>query len=79
MTCKQCIHHVACNRYESTFQNRNDEPCIAFSDRSLWVKLPSEDYTFTIRGDLVRGIIVANCRAAEEAERALKERESNER
>ena len=40
MTCKQCIHHAACNRYESTFQNRNDEPCIAFSDRSVWVKLP---------------------------------------
>ena len=40
MTCKQCIHHVSCNRYESTFHNRNDEPCIAFSDRSLWVKLP---------------------------------------
>ncbi len=40
MTCKQCIHHIACNRYESTFQNRNDIPCVAFSDRSLWVKLP---------------------------------------
>ena len=74
MTCNDCIHHVVCNRPDPL-----DIGCEDFSDRSLWVKLPSEDYTFTIRGDLVRGIIVANCRAAEEAERALKERESNER
>ena len=28
------------------------------------VVLPTEDYTFKIRGDIVRGIIIANCRAA---------------
>lgn len=69
MTCKDCIHHVVCNRPDPL-----DIGCEDFSDRSAWVKLPSEDYTFTIRGDLARGIIIANCRAAEE-----KEYESNEK
>ena len=37
------------------------------------VVLPSDDYTWTIRGDIVRGIIKANCRAAKkEAEAALR-------
>ena len=35
--------------------------------------LPLDDYTWTIRGDIVRGIIKANCRAAKkEAEAALR-------
>lgn len=55
------------------------EKCENFQDRSLWVKLPSEDYAFTICGDLARGIIIANCRAAEERERALKVCERNEK
>ena len=78
MTCRDCIHFKACDEMARAngvdeFNTMYAEKCEDFSDRSLWVKLPSEDYTFTIRGDLVRGIIVANCRAAEEAER-----ESNE-
>ena len=87
MTCEDCIHRNVC-RYIDCFRTKDsdgekkiiaetnnvEDTCEDFSDRSLWVKLPSEDYTFTIRGDLVRGIIVANCRAAEEAERALVER-----
>lgn len=37
------------------------------------VVLPSDDYTWTIRGDIVRGIIKANCRAAKkEVEAALR-------
>ena len=37
------------------------------------VVLPLDDYTWTIRGDIVRGIIKANCRAAKkEAEAALR-------
>jgi len=40
------------------------------------VVLPSDDYTWQIRGDLFLNIIRANCRAArEEAEAALKKRE----
>lgn len=36
------------------------------------VVLPPDDYTWTIRGDIIRGIIHANCRAAKkEAEAAL--------
>lgn len=35
MTCKDCIHHVACNRPDPL-----DIGCEDFSDRSLWVKLP---------------------------------------
>ena len=43
------------------------------------VVLPSDDYTWTIRGDIVRGIIKANCRAAKkEAEAALR-REQDEK
>ena len=61
------------------FNTMYAEKCEDFSDRSAWVKLPSEDYTFTIRGDLARGIIIANCRAAEERERALKVCERNEK
>lgn len=37
------------------------------------VVLPPDDYAWTIRGDIVRGIIKANCRAAEkEAQAALR-------
>lgn len=92
MTCQDCIHHNVCY-YAGRLKTKDsdgekriiaetnnvEDTCENFSDRSEWVKLPSENYTFTIRGDLARGIIVANCRTAEEAERALKERESNER
>lgn len=35
-------------------------------------KWTDEEYTFTIRGDLAKGIIIANCRAAEEALEAKK-------
>lgn len=76
MNCNDCIHFNAC--YKMAMANNSDEfdamqaeDCENFSERSLWVKLPSEDYIFTIRGDLARGIIIANCRAAEEAKRAL--------
>lgn len=86
MTCRDCIYHKTCcyvNRFRKdsdgekkiiTETNNVEDTCEDFSDRSLWVKLPSEDYTFTIRGDIARGIIIANCRVAEEAERALVER-----
>lgn len=79
MTCKDCIHFKACHEMASAnnvaeFNTLCAEDCGNFSDRSSWVKLPSEGYTFTIRGDLARGIIIANCRAAEE-----KEHESNEK
>lgn len=44
------------------------------------VVLPPDDYTWTIRGDIIRGIIHANCRAAKkEAEAALQgEREEKQ-
>lgn len=35
MTCKDCIHHVVCNRPDPL-----DIGCEDFSDRSAWVKLP---------------------------------------
>lgn len=42
-------------------------------DEGRCVVLPLDDYTWTIRGDIVRGIIKANCRAAKkEAEAALR-------
>ena len=92
MTCQDCIHHNVCY-YAGRLKTKDsdgekriiaetnnvEDTCEDFSDRSAWVKLPSEDYTFTIRGDLARGIIIANCRAAEERERALKVCERNEK
>ena len=43
------------------------------------VVLPLDDYTWTIRGDIVRGIIKANCRAAKkEAEAALRREQDGE-
>ncbi len=33
------------------------------------VILPSEDYTFTVRGDIARELIIANCRAAANSEK----------
>ena len=92
MTCQDCIHHNVCY-YAGRLKTKDsdgekriiaetnnvEDTCENFQDRSAWVKLPSEDYIFTIRGDLARGIIIANCRTAEEKERALKERESNEK
>ncbi len=42
--------------------------------------LPLDDYTWTIRGDIVRGIIKANCRAAKkEAEAALRRDQGKEK
>ena len=44
------------------------------------VVLPLDDYTWTIRGDIVRGIIKANCRAAKkEAEAALRRDQGKEK
>ena len=44
------------------------------------VVLPLDDYTWTIRGDIVRGIIKANCRAAKkEAESALRRDQGKEK
>lgn len=76
MTCKDCLgNYLGYCKFDCSCT----EKCENFQDRSLWVKLPSEDYAFTIRGDLARGIIIANCRAAEERERALKVCERNEK
>lgn len=44
------------------------------------VVLPPDDYTWTIRGDIIRGIIHANCRAAKkEAETALQGEQEEKR
>lgn len=70
MNCKDCLHFKAC--YEMATANNADEfntmfaeKCEDFTNRSEWVHLPSDDYTFRIRGDIAKGIIVANCRNAE--------------
>lgn len=69
MTCKDCLHYEACNYWlnkDAKHLNAFDGfVCEHFKNRSEWVHLPNEEYTFTIRGDLAKGIIIANCRAAE--------------
>ena len=43
------------------------EKCEDFTNRSEWVHLPSDEYTFTVRGDIAKELIISNCRAAEKA------------
>jgi hypothetical protein len=43
------------------------EKCEDFTNRSEWVHLPSDEYPFTVRGDIAKGLIISNCRAAEKA------------
>ena len=51
MTCKDCLgNYLGYCKFDCSCT----EKCENFQDRSLWVKLPSEDYAFTIRGDLNR-------------------------
>ena len=84
MKCKDCLHYEACRDVYNDLADKNyshefDEEdyarisCVNFTDRSEWVHLPDEEYTFTVRGDIALGIIIANCRAAE-AEKALEEK-----
>lgn len=61
MTCKDCLHFNVCR----CASDRIISGCTHFTDRSEWVHLPDEEYTFTVRGDIAKGIIIANCRAAE--------------
>lgn len=41
------------------------DKCEDFTNRSEWVHLPSDEYTFTVRGDIAKELIISNCRAAE--------------
>ena len=72
MNCRDCLHFKAC--YEMATANNADEfntmfaeKCEDFTNRSEWVHLPSDEYPFTVRGDIAKGLIISNCRAAEKA------------
>ena len=68
MTCKDCLHYEKCySHYTPAMLKVINGDCAYFADRSEWVHLPDEEYTFTVRGDIALGIIIANCRAAEKA------------
>lgn len=72
MNCRDCLHFKACYEMAAAngaqeFNTMFAEKCEDFTNRSEWVHLPSDEYVFTIRGDLAKGIIKANCRAAEKA------------
>lgn len=58
--------------YDYVLNVNADEKCKNFTKCAEWVHLPNDEYTFTIRGDLAKGIIIANCRAAEKLEREKK-------
>lgn len=66
-TCKDCLHYEICKIHGIKVKNEkiNKEFCGCFADNSEWVHLPSNEYTFTIRGDIAKELIIANCRAAE--------------
>ena len=70
MNCRDCMHFKAC--YEMATANGAEEfntlfakKCEDFADRSEWVHLPDNEYTFTIRGDIAKHLIITNCRAAD--------------
>lgn len=81
MNCRDCLHYEACrdvyddltNEYENygfEFDEFDEKDygrvgCVNFTARSEWVHLPSDEYTFTVRGDIAKGLIISNCRAAE--------------
>jgi hypothetical protein len=75
MNCKDCLHYKACEDIYY-YLSDDDNPvfdeqkyamvgCAYFSNRSEWVHLPSDEYTFTVRGDIAKELIISNCRAAE--------------
>ena len=66
----------------STLQAENEKlrAELAQADREgRCVVLPPDDYTWTIRGDIVRGIIHANCRAAKKEAEAVLQGEREEK
>lgn len=76
MNCRDCLHYEACRDVYDDLANKNyihefDEEdyarigCVNFTDCSEWVHLPSDEYTFTVRGDIAKELIISNCRAAE--------------
>ncbi len=66
-TCKGWLHCEICKIHGIKVKDEkiNKEFCGCFADSSEWVHLPSNEYTFTIRGDIAKELIIANCRAAE--------------
>ena len=58
MTCKDCIHYNVCNMYDGPYISAHlEHTCENFTDSSEWVHLPSDEYTFTIRGDIARDLL----------------------
>ena len=69
--CTNCLSEKVCRNNDGhNLYCKDDYVCPHYIDRSEWVHLPDEEYTFTVRGDIALGIIIANCRAAE-ADKAL--------
>lgn len=64
MTCSDCLYYRRCKKL-GIVNVETLSVCEDFTDSSEWVHLPSDEYTFTIRGDIAKGLIISNCRAAE--------------
>lgn len=64
MNCKDCLYYERCKKL-GIFNVETLSVCEDFTDSSEWVRLPSDEYTFTVRGDIAKGLIISNCRAAE--------------
>ena len=71
--CKDCLHYEVCNYHICEETDMTVAECTHFADRSEWVHLPDDGYTFMVRGDIAKSLIIANCRAAE-AEKTLEEK-----
>lgn len=64
MNCKDCLYYERCKKL-GIVNVETLSVCDDFTDSSEWVRLPSDEYTFTVRGDIAKGLIISNCRAAE--------------
>lgn len=64
MNCKDCLYYERCKKL-GIFNVETLSVCEDFTNRSEWVHLPSDEYTFTVRGDIAKELIISNCRAAE--------------
>ena len=73
MTCENCLHYDRCKKL-GICNIEILSICEDFTNRSEWVHLPDNEYTFTIRDDIAKGLIIANCRASDKEK---KERENN--
>lgn len=62
MNCKDCLYYERCKKL-GIFNIETLSVCEDFTDRSEWVHLPSDEYTFTVHGDIAKEPILSEEKA----------------